>query len=179
MAKFMGTRAGLQQRIEESRVGEVVISGLLVVFLIVGLVVNLPDSPIRRAVQPAAEPLAVSTGLDQGWAMYANPSRRVDTVDVHVTMADGQDRVWTFRDGERGVGWWDRWIMMSLATVADSTLRPQLAHWVVRQVAAPGERPVAVAVVLRTETLTAPGDSDGDGSRRPTATKILYQESLR
>jgi hypothetical protein len=110
--------------------------------------------------------------------MYANPSRRVDTVDVHVMMADGQDRVWTLRAGERGVGWWDRWIMMSLATVADSTLRPQLAHWVVRQVTGPDEKPVAVSVVLRTETLTAPGDTEGEGTRRPTATKILYQENL-
>ncbi len=93
-------------------------------------------------------------------------------------MADGEDRVWTMRAGERGVGWWDRWIMLSLATVADSTLRPQLAHWVVSEVTEPGERAVGVSVVLHTETLRAPGDPSVEGARGATASKILYQEKL-
>lgn len=168
----------LQQRFEESRPGRLVISLLVVLLVTVGIAANLPDSAIKRSLVPAVEPVAVPIGLDQGWGMYADPSRRVDTIEVQVTMADGQVRVWTLRDGERGVGWWDRWIMLSFAAVADSTLRPQLAHWVVREITEPNEQPVAVSVILRTETLTAPGDLRGEGTRRPTATKVLYQENL-
>jgi hypothetical protein len=174
----VGKLATLQQRFEESRVGKVVISVVILAFVLVGVVFNLPDSPIRRSLLPVAEPIAKPTGLDPSWAMYANLSRRRDTVEVHVQMADAEKRVWTMQPGERGVGWWDRWILLRYAAVLDANLRPQLARWVAREITEPSERAVTVTMILRTETLTAPGESEGEAGRRPTAMKLLYQENL-
>jgi hypothetical protein len=164
----------LQQRFEESHVGKVVISGLVAVIVLVGIVWNLPDSPIQKSLLPLVAPIAAPAGLDQYWGMYGTPSKRVETVEVHVRMADGEDRVWTMQPGERGVGWWDRWILLRRAAMVDSSVRPQLARWVAREVTGPTERAVAVAVVLRTETLSPPGE----GASGKSAMKVLYQEAL-
>jgi hypothetical protein len=173
--------ATLQQRFEASAAGKAVISGLIVVIVLVGVVWNLPDSPIKRLLSPVAKPVAVPTGLDQGWAMYApNPSRRVDTVEVQVTMANGENRVWTMQPGARGISefGWDRWMVMRYSAVLDANVRPDLARWVAREVTGPGEQAVAVSMVLRTETLQAPDEPAAEGGRRGNATKVLYQENL-
>jgi hypothetical protein len=60
--------------------------------------------------------------------------------------------------------------------MVDSSIRPQLAHWVVREVTKPDERAASVSIVLRTENLSAPGD-EGEGGKAP-AKKVLYQEAL-
>jgi hypothetical protein len=172
----VGQLSTLQQRFEDSRAGKVVISGLVAVIMVVGVVWNIPDSPIRHALAPAVEPVAASAGMDQYWAMYATPSKRVESVEVHVKMANGETRVWTMQPGERGVGWWDRWIMLRRAVMYDASVRPQVARWVVREIAAPNERAVAVAVVLRVENLSPPGSEDAAGGK--SAMKVLYQEAL-
>ena len=170
----VGKLSTVQQRFEESHLGKVVISGLVAVFLLVGVVWNLPESPIQKSLLPLVQPVAAPAGLDQYWGMYGTPSRRVETVEVHVKMANGEDRVWTMQPGERGIGWWDRWIMLRRAVMVDSSVRPQLARWVVREVTEPTERAVGVAVVLRTETLSPPGE----GADSKSAMKVLYQEAL-
>jgi hypothetical protein len=170
----VGKLSTFQQRFEESRVGKVVISGLVAVFVLVGVVWNLPESPIQKSLRPLVEPVAAPAGLDQYWGMYGTPSRRVETVEVHVRMANGETRVWTMQPGERGVGWWDRWILLRRAVMVDSSVRPQLARWVAREVTEPNERAVAVAVVLRTETLSPPGE----GAEGKPAMKVLHQEAL-
>ena len=58
--------------------------------------------------------------------------------------------------------------------MADASVRPQVARWAAREVTGPTERAVAVAVVLRTETLSPPGEDAGGKS----AMKVLYQEAL-
>lgn len=165
-----------QQRFEQSRAGKVVISVFVALFVLIGVIWNIPDSPIGRGLQVLVKPVASVVGLDQNWGMYGTPTRRVETIEVHVTMADGEDRVWTMQPGERGVGWWDRWILLKRSAMVDSSIRPQLAHWVVRQVTKPDERPVGVTMILRTENLSAPGD-EAAGSRA-SAKKVLYQEAL-
>lgn len=175
MGKVMGKLSGLQQRFEESHAGKVVIGVFVTVFVLVGVVWNIPDSPIRRSLMPAVEPVAAPVGLDQFWGMYGNPSKRAETVEVQVKMADSQVRVWTMQAGERGIGWWDRWIMLRRAVMTDANVRPQVAHWAVRQVTGPNDHPVAVAIVLKTQNLTAPGEEDAGGK---AASKILYQEAL-
>ncbi|MGV0604400.1 hypothetical protein [Mycolicibacterium sp. XJ1904] len=167
----------LQQRFESSRLGRVVISVAIVVFVFVGVVCNLPDSPIKRELLPVVEPIAVPAALDQSWAMYANPSRRQDTVEVQVSFADGQTRVWTFEPGASGVGWWDRWLLLRYAALLDADFRRQLAHWAVRELSRPNDKAVGVTMLLRTETLTAPGEESAE-TRRPVASKVLYQEDL-
>ena len=170
-----GTPSTVQQRFEESNLGRVVISGLVAVFVLVGVVWNIPDSPVGQRLQALVKPVAAATGLDQYWGMYGTPTKRLENVEVHVKMADGEDRVWTMRPDARGVGWWDRWIMLKRAAMTDASFRPQLAHWVVRQVTGPTERAIAVSVVLRTENLSPPGEP---ASGKSPAMKVLYQEVL-
>jgi hypothetical protein len=165
----------LQQRFEESHVGKVVISGLVAVIVLVGIVWNLPDSPIQKSLLPAVAPIAAPAGLDQYWGMYGTPDTRLETVEVQVRMANGENRVWTMQPGERGVGWWDRWILLRRAVIHDASIRPQLARWVVREVTEPTERAVGVTVLFRTENLSAPGERAGGKS---PAMKVLYQEAL-
>ncbi|OBB39912.1 hypothetical protein [Mycobacterium sp. 852002-51961_SCH5331710] len=167
----------LQRRFEDSSLGKAVISVGMALFVTVGVVCNLPDSPIKRELLPVVEPVAVPAALDQSWAMYANPSRRQDSVDVQVRFADGQTRVWNFEPGAEGVGWWDRWLLLRYAAVLNPDFRRQLAHWVVARLSQPDDEPVSVAMLLHTETLTAPGEEEGE-TRRPTASKLLYQENL-
>lgn len=169
-----GGRTTLQQRFEASHAGRIVISVLIVAFLFLGVVWNLPDSPIARALVPAVRPVAAPLGLDQGWGMYATPSRRTEAVEVQVKMADGQIRSWSVQPGQRGVGEWDRWIMLKRAAMTDPNVGPQLAHWVVGQITEPDEQPVAVAVVMRVQTLSEPGEE----SSGKDAMKVLYQEAL-
>jgi hypothetical protein len=168
-------RLGLQQRFEQTHAGRVVIGVLIAVFLFISIVWNLPDSPIARALMPLTKPVAAATGLDQYWGMYGTPDTRVETVEVRVRMANGETRIWAMQPGGRGVGWWDRWILLRRAVIRDSTVRPQVAHWVVAQVTKPSEKPVDVTVVFRTENLSAPGEPAGGSA---PATKILYQETL-
>jgi hypothetical protein len=170
-----GKLSTLQPRFEQSRAGKVVISVLVGAFVLVGVVWNIPDSPIGRGLQAVVKPVAAATGLNQNWGMYGTPDERVETVEVHVEMANGETRIWTMQPGGRGVGWWDRWILLRRAVIHDSNVRPELAHWVVRQVTGPTEHAIAVSVVLRTENLSPPGEPAGGKS---PASKVLYQESL-
>lgn len=171
----VGKLSTLQERFEESPAGKVVISGLVAVILIVGVVWNLPDSPISRKLQPLVAPVAAPAGLDQYWGMYGTPDTRLETIEVQVRMANGENRIWTMQPGGRGVGWWDRWLLLRRAVIHDASIRPQLARWVVREVTEPNEHAVGVTVVFRTENLPAPGAAAGGGS---PAMKVLYQEVL-
>lgn len=169
--------SNLQQRFEESRIGQVVISAIIVLILLIGVVCNLPDSPIKLAVTPVARPLAEGTGLDKNWGLYApNVSMRLETIQVDVTMADQSHRVWTVRAGERLIGRfaWSRWVILMERVVAEPELRPGISEWVARQVTGPTERAAHVAMILRAQNLPAPGEE----ASRSIATKVLYEEDL-
>jgi hypothetical protein len=168
----------IQQQAEGSLVGEAVISGLVAVILIIGVVWNMPDAEIKRKIAPVVTPIALGTGLDQYWGMFSpNPPRRLETLEVHVTMSDGADRVWTFQRGERviGVFSWYRWQKLTEnAAWQQLDSRPGLAHWLARELAGPSERAVHVRMVLHTEMLPAPG-SNGP---RDANSETVYEEDL-
>jgi len=162
---------------DRSPMGEGAISTLIVVVLLIGVVWNMPESAIKRLLVPPLEPIAVSTGLDQYWTMYApDPPQRLENLEIHVTMADGADRVWTVqpRDPIVGVGAHHRWRKLKESLTSEPQIRADWAHWVVRQLTAPSERPVQVRMILKTEVLPPPG-VDGTGK---TATETLYDETL-
>lgn len=166
----------VQQRFEESERGKVVISILVAAIVLAGIGWNLPDSPIKRGIAPLLKPIAI-VNLDQSWAVFApSPPRRLDTVEVQVTMADGSSRLWRLEPGTRvdrlfASSHWER--LMNIAVLAPD-VRPGIARWVVREVTGPTERAVSVAMILHTQNLAPPGE----GGRGATATKILYEEDL-
>jgi hypothetical protein len=170
-------RPTLSQRFERTLAGEALISALVTSVLLIAVVWNLPDSDIKRSAQPVLQPLAISSGTDQVWAMYApDPIRNVEILEVHVTMTDGSDRVWSFNQGERIIGQfhWYHWQKLKEQAIREPGIRAGLAMWVVRHITAPDERPARVQMVFRSEALWAPGVS------RPAVIKqqTLYDAHL-
>jgi hypothetical protein len=109
--------------------------------------------------------------------MYApEPISRLETVDVHVTMADGGDRVWTNQRGDRVIGpfAWYRWQKLKENAPREPDIRAGIANWVVRELTEPAEHAVRVQMILRTELLPPPGEV-GPGT---TTVETLYDETL-
>ena len=159
------------------RVHEVAVSGLVALVLLIGVVWNLPSSPIQQTIAAGLQPVALGTGLDQRWQMYApDPIRRIETVEVHVTMADGGDRMWTNPRGDPVIGpfTWYRWQKLKENLVRQPAIRADVAHWVVRELTRPGEVVQRVQMILRTEDLMPPGH-DAPGA---IGTETLYDEHL-
>jgi hypothetical protein len=177
LRRRVGQLSTLQQRFEESRVGEVVISALVVMIVVVGVAWNLPDSPIKRSLLPIVGPVATAAYLNQEWALFApKVPTRTETVEVHVTMADGGVRVWTVQPGDRVIGGFasTHWLRLMNLAVTKPEIRAGIARWAAREVTEPSERPIRVAMVLRVQNLPPPGED----ARGATAMKILYQEDL-
>ncbi len=158
---------------------EGVVGALVALIVLIAVVSNLPaGSALHRSLSPVLTPIAMATGLEQYWSMYApNPPQRLEELEVHVTMADGADRVWTLpldSDPVVGVAVSHRWRKLRETLYSDARSRPALAHWVVDQVSGPSERAVGVQIIVHTETLAAPGQ----GGRGNTGVEILYREDL-
>jgi hypothetical protein len=172
-----GISTTLQQRLEESLLGRALISAVVSVVLLVGIVGNLPDSAIKDAFTPALEPVAAAIGLDQRWQMYApDPIRRLEFVDVHVTMSDGTDRVWSMREDHPVIGQfsWYHWQKLKEQVIRQEGIRAGISHWVVRQVTTASEYPVHVQMIFRAQDNPAPGQS----GPMATAQEVLYDETL-
>jgi hypothetical protein len=162
---------------ERSRVGEFAISVVVVLVLTIGVVWSLPDAEFKRRLTPALQPLALATGLEQDWRMYApEPLGRLEFVEVRVTMTNGVQRVWTTPRGDRVVGAlaWYHWQKLKENLVREPTIRVGMAHWVVHRLTGPSERAARVQMILRTELLPAPGAD----SPRAVGEEILYDEIL-
>jgi len=169
--------AALRNRCERSTFGEAVISGLVTAALLIGVVWNMPDSEIKSAMQPGLEPIASAAGLDQRWQMYApDPIRRLEFLDVHVTMADGTDRIWNVERGNLLFGQfvWYHWQKLKEQAIRQPEIRADFARWVVRDLTAPPERPIRVRIIFRAQDLPTPGKI-GLG---PTTEEVLYDETL-
>ena len=165
------------QAFDRLRIRETAISAMIVVILAIGVVSNLPDAAITRAVYPLLRPVAIASGLDQNWSMFApTPPQRVEYLEVHVRMANGADKVWTVprRNRIMGVAFSHRWRKFKEALMTNAEIRPDFAHWVVRQLSGPGDHPVHVDMLLRTQQLPPPG-VEGPGQ---VGSEALYSENL-
>jgi hypothetical protein len=160
--KHRRRRIPLSERFERSVLGEVVISVFVTAVIVTGVVYNLPDSEIRSAAQPVLSPFAGTMSLDTSWAMYApDPIRRIENLEVHVTMQDGSDRMWSFQKGGRLLGpfSWYHWQKVKEQAIRVPAVRAGLVWWVVHHVTNPREHPVRVRVILKTLTLPPPGQN--------------------
>lgn len=165
------------ERLERSQIGEVLISGLIATVLIIAVVWNLPDSAIKHSATTTLEPLAAVTGLDQTWQMYApDPIRRLEYLDIRVTMAGGPDRVWNFHEGDPVLGPYSWYHLQKIKeqVIRQANIRAGLARWAVRQVTQPGEHPIRVQMVFRSQDLPPPGQDIPNGWH----TETLYDEKL-
>jgi hypothetical protein len=149
-----------------------------VVVLIVGVVRNLPDSPIRRSLLTVAGPVGASLYLNQEWALFApTVPTRIETIEVQVFMADGSVRTWTPQLGSPVTGAiaWSRWKrLMANAVTNKPGVREGVSDWAVRRVTEPSEHPVRVSMVFKAQTLPPPGQT-GTGA---VASKVIYEKQL-
>ena len=160
-----------------SRVRETATSAMIAVLLVVIVLFNLPASAITHATSPLVNAIALPLGLDQGWSVFApTPPTRQDDVEVNVVMTSGAVRTWTLPTANRvfGVATTHRWRKLKETLITSPQTRADFVHWVVRTFSTPGDRPVYVEMVLRTEDMPVPG---GDEPRGKTV-QILYTEDL-
>jgi hypothetical protein len=167
----------VRQQPELSELREGVISGLVAAILLIGVVWNLPESAIKRTLMPVLEPVAQAAGLDQTWRMYApNVIRQLENTEVQVTMADGSTRKWVDPSGDKVIGpfSWYHWQKLKENVPRDPTSRADLAHWVVRELTNPSEKPIRVQIIMRTKQLPLPGQDTPNA----VGVQILYNENL-
>lgn len=147
------------------RASEIGVSVLIVVLLVVAVVGSIPKSTIKTTAGKITTPVALATGLDQGWGVFApNPPRIITELEVHVIMSDGEDKVWHL-NADRSLPEY-RWRKMKEGVIKYEALRPAFAKWVVREVSDDGDKPVRVLVVLQSETLPLPGKGEPKTSRK-------------
>lgn len=166
-----------QQKFESSPLGEVLISALVSMILLVAVVWSSPDSAFRRTAIPPVEPIALASGLDQSWYMFApDPYRQLETVEVLVTTADGDEHVWTFPHGNVFTQFsWYHWHKLKEQSVKNPGIRADITRWAAGQMVEPAEYPVRIAMILEVETFPLPGVSN---PRVTTRTETLFTETM-
>jgi hypothetical protein len=116
-------------------------------------------------------------GLEQTWAMYApDVIRQLENTEVQVTMVDGSTRKWVNSSGDKVIGpfAWYHWQKLKENLPRDPTSRADFAHWVVRELTSPSEKPIRVQMIMRTKQLPPPGKD----SPNNVGVETLYDESL-
>jgi hypothetical protein len=160
-----------------SRIRDIATSAMMAVLLAVVVLFNLPASAITRATAPIVNSIALPLGLDQNWSLFAPiPPSRQDNVEVNVTMASGAVKTWTLpvANAVFGVPTQHRWRKMKELLITTPGTRSNFVRWVVRRLTAEDDRPVHVEMVLRTESIPAPGSDDPV----ETGVQVLYREDL-
>ena len=142
----------MQQRVESSRAGRVLLSiGILVV---VGAVFtwNLPPSELARKTQPVFQRFTFASGLDQNWSVFApDPPTVEQNLQARILYEDGTERTWEVPTGDPVLGaYWDyRWLKWGeiVSAGADAQQWLPTATWIARQERDAGRRPRSVTLV--------------------------------
>jgi hypothetical protein len=155
----------LSHRIERSPAGQVALSALMVLLIVVLLVWNMPRGQAKDALVPAAGTVVQAVGLEQDWGLFA-PDPRDASVGVlaTVTFRDGRTERWAPPDFGRVLAPYRtyRWQKFVERLRADDYRRmwEPFARWVARE-HGPGVRRVVLTRTFR------PVRRPGDPARRP------------
>jgi len=145
----------VQQRLETSRAGRVLLSAGIAALLACMVVQNLPASSLRNAADPATSRALAAVGADQQWNMFAPDPRSVSiALEARVDFRGGGATTWRPPKGGALIGqYWDyHWQKYVEHATFDTgpdadRLRDGLARFAARQVAAGGREPAAVTLV--------------------------------
>ncbi|MBW3577323.1 MAG: hypothetical protein KY462_06220 [Actinobacteria bacterium] len=159
----------MQQRIESSPAGRVVLSAFLVLVVAAVVVTGVPGSVVPQG-ERWARPVVEVTGLDQNWEVFAPDPRRVTVAfEARIEYADGTTTVWRPPDDGPALGTyrryrWRKWVENVRADAFAGVLWEPTARWLMRMHDAP-QRPVRrVTLVRRWVAITRPGTASPEPS---------------
>lgn len=167
----------LQERLESSSAGRVVISLFLLVTLVSLAFWNMPQSELKKRALTPLRPYVNATGLDQTWGVFAPPPRQVVVFQARIAYEDGTQRIWLLpRGGALLDAYWDyRWRKYAEWARNDDrryTWEPTAA-WIARHEKAQGRRPVTVQLSRSVTQLRPPGTKPSSEKPR-TVDYYLY-----
>ena len=105
----------LSEEVERSPLGQLVISALIVLILLVEIGTNLPASAVQRSVGPTSGQISFLLGNEQAWGVFAPDPRSTSLqLEGRVTFADGSHATWHLPTGSP----WGEPAVLPLAQVA-------------------------------------------------------------
>lgn len=167
----MSRGPGLQERVEGSTPGRVVISLAIMIVLVAVLVTNLPaNSSLRQSLAPRTQPILNAIGLDQNWGVFApDPRRQVLDLRATINFPDGSSETWRFPVRDDLVGSYSdyRWQKLMENVINDNggPLAVGAAIWIAREQRSRPERPTSVTLTKRVAELPPPGPQAGEPLR--------------
>ncbi len=153
----------VQERLESSRIGRVLISVGILVVLGAVFTWNLPPSELAIRTQPAFQRVTLASGLDQNWSVFApDPPKSELDFEARIVYGDSTQRIWKVPTGDPFLGaYWDyRWLKWGEIVTAgiDARLWLPAAQWIARQEQDAGRRPVSVTLMrhIKPRSLAGP-----------------------
>lgn len=162
----------VQERLESSVLGRVLLS-IVILAVLTGVVVwNLPESDLAQRSQYRLKPLVNAAGLDQTWAVFApDPPRQEYELEARVAYADGTERTWRVPTGNAVLGAYRdyRWLKWAEWVTGGSDVRiwQPAAAWIAREEQRAGRRPVSVTLIRQVTELPI-----GQGRPLPRPTEL-------
>jgi hypothetical protein len=170
----------MQERLEATRWGRILISAFLILILFSVIAANLYPSDLKHQFFRVAKPVIYVTGLDQGWDVFS-PNVRQESIELHaqIRYEDGTIGTWTIPHGGAlfGAYWdyrWRKWAELLTLGFGQKELEPA-SRWIVRHHADKGRRPVAIQLIERYSELAYPGTKP---THTPWNTKVVYTLDL-
>lgn len=160
------SRQSVQARVEASAAGRAVISAFMVFVLAAIVVVNMPDSALKRGVGKVTNPFVNAAGLDQDWTVFSDPPTLSAYVEGRIEFRDGRSETVRIPSREglgayvdyRGQKFEER-----VRLDANQHLWQPYAVHLARQARARGLDPVRVTLVRRWAETLPPGDGPDRG----------------
>jgi hypothetical protein len=172
----------MQERIESSPLGRLVLSVVIVVLLVFVTAFNMPPSRLRDAVEVPGGPVVRAVGLDQDWRVFApDPRDRVIRLEARVKFADGRTATWQVpRSGALVGAYWDyRWQKWTEHMLLDTGAQPLwdgATDYLARAYERPGAEPTEIDLVSLAKPIPPPGSKAS--SRQAWETRTFYRAAV-
>lgn len=161
----------MQERIESSPLGRLILSVLVVVLLVFVTAFNMPPSRLRDLIQVPGNPVVRALGLDQDWRVFApDPRDRVIGLEAHVKFADGRTATWRVpRSGALVGAYWDyRWQKWTEHMLFDTNAQPLwdgATDYLARAYERPGGEPTEIDLISLERPIPPPGSGPAPPAR--------------
>jgi hypothetical protein len=131
-------RPTLSERFEQSSIGQLIVSVLIVLLVLAQVGTHLPDSAIEDEIGGSANEIIRMVASEQSWGVFApNPRSTSLRLEGRVYFEDGSMRVWTVPEGPRVLAnlrfyRWRKWLERVRDDDYQSIWKPTAA-WIATQ----------------------------------------------